>query len=331
MNTLYLSVIAALFAASAAVAHTGQAAVGLEVYAQPQRLVTLPDHRRLNLYCTGAGGPVVFLDGGWESTTASWRKVQPELARHGRVCSYDRAGYGFSDIGPMPRTADALAQDLAAVITASGEKGPYIVVAHSMGSFPARLYATRHPQDVAALILLDPPVEHTQARYEAIRPDAGDAGFVTAAVACSQAVLAGKTPAAGADFCVDAPSPSLPPALNAARDAFEHSPAFQQTALSEIQAFLTTDGDQMAAARRPLGTLPVIVITSGASATDPSFSESQNTALRTLQWDTQNGLAQLSSRPVHRLLPGASHFIPTEHPEAVVAAVTEARTMIARH
>ena len=322
--------IATLAVASGAVAQNAPAPASLDVYARPQRLITLPDHRRINLYCTGSGGPTVFLDGGWESTTASWRKVQPELARTMRVCSYDRAGYGFSDIGSMPRTADALARDLDAVINASGEKGPYIVVAHSMGSFPARLYATRHPQDVAALILLDPPVEHTQARYEAIRPDAGDAGFVTAAVACSQAVLAGKTPEPGADVCVDAPSPSLPPALNAARDAFEHSPAFQQTALSEIQAFLTTDGDQMNAARRPLGALPVIVITSGASATDPSFSESQNRALRELQWDTQDGLAQLSARPIHRLLPGASHFIPSEHPEAVVAAVMEARAMITK-
>lgn len=302
----------------------------LEVYARPHHLVTLPDHRRINLYCTGVGGPTVFLDGGWTSTTASWRKVQPELAKTGRVCSYDRAGYGFSDIGPMPRTADALERDFDAVVAASGEKGPIIVVAHSLGSFPARLYATRHGRNVAALILLDPPVERTQARYEAIHAGASDAGFVTAAVACSEAVIAGAKTVPNTDICLDAPSPALPASLNAARDVFEHSAVYQSTAMSEIQAFLTTSDDQMAASRRPLGNLPVIVITSGESVTDPSFSSDENAALRKLQWDTQDGLAHLSARPVHRLLPGASHFIPSEHPEAVVEAVVDVRAMIER-
>ncbi len=121
-----------------------------------------------------------------------------------------------------------------------------------------------------------------------------------------------------------------PASVNAARDTFRHSAAYQRAAMSEVENVLAADGDQMAAGRRRLGAMPVVVLTSGNSAIDPSFSATENAALRKLQWRTQEGLAQLSDRPVHRLLPNASHFIPAKHPEAVVVAVNEARGMAGR-
>jgi len=81
-------------------------------YLRPHRLVEMGGGRRLNLFCLGAGSPTVILDAGLGDDISSWRKVHARLAARTRVCAYDRAGFGFSDPGPLPRTAEALSDDL---------------------------------------------------------------------------------------------------------------------------------------------------------------------------------------------------------------------------
>src|SRR6478672_4539051 len=81
------------------------------VYAQPGQLVSV-DGFRLNLYCMGSGSPTVVFDSGWGDWAPAWSKVQPEIAKWTRACSYDRAGTGFSDPGPMPRTSVHIAEEL---------------------------------------------------------------------------------------------------------------------------------------------------------------------------------------------------------------------------
>ena len=109
----------------------------------------------LNLNCTGSGSPTVILDTGLGVPAAGWDLVQPEVAKFTRVCSYDRAGYGWSTPGPMPRTSEQIVKELHALLTAAGEKGPYILVAHSFGGFNVRLYTAQYPNDVAGLVLVD--------------------------------------------------------------------------------------------------------------------------------------------------------------------------------
>src|SRR5262249_54543232 len=84
--------------------HTGSAAPGDEVYSRPGTLIPTTG-TRLNFYCMGTGSPTVVFDSGWEDWAPVWTIVQPEVARFTRACSYDRAGAGFSDPGPMPRTS----------------------------------------------------------------------------------------------------------------------------------------------------------------------------------------------------------------------------------
>src|SRR6266446_4740086 len=74
------------------------------LYAHPGKLVKVKGFR-LNLYCMGSGSPTIVFDSGWEDWAPAWSKVQPEVAKWTRACSYDRAGAGFSDPGPMPRTS----------------------------------------------------------------------------------------------------------------------------------------------------------------------------------------------------------------------------------
>lgn len=113
--------------------------------------------RRLRVVRAGVGdGPLVVLEHGAFGCAADWAEVQAQLAAKGiRSLSYDRAGLGFSDPGPGPRDADAIADDLDALLAALGEAGPYVLTGHSMGGLMVRVYAGRHPQATAGLVLVD--------------------------------------------------------------------------------------------------------------------------------------------------------------------------------
>src|SRR5215470_11356745 len=109
----------------------------------------------LNLNCSGQGTPTVVLDSGLGVPAAGWDLVQAEAAKFARVCSYDRAGYGWSSAGPMPRTTGEIVKELHALLEASGEKAPYVLVGHSFGGFNVRVYAGKYPADVAGMVLVD--------------------------------------------------------------------------------------------------------------------------------------------------------------------------------
>lgn len=98
--------------------------------------------------------PVVFEHGCGVSSEV-WALVYPEIARLTQTLVYDRAGYGFSDPGPLPRTSDRCVEDLHRLVERLGIARPFILVGHSLGGFYARLYAERYPEDVAALVLID--------------------------------------------------------------------------------------------------------------------------------------------------------------------------------
>src|SRR5271170_4669415 len=82
---------------------------------------------KLNINCTGEGSPTTILESGLEEPAISWRLVQSEIAKFARVCSYDRAGYGWSDPGPMPRTSTQIAKELHTLLQNAGEKPPYVL------------------------------------------------------------------------------------------------------------------------------------------------------------------------------------------------------------
>ena len=120
----------------------------------PGRLVDVGGHR-LHIWCTGAGEPSVILETGLGGSTVGWGFVQPEVARFTRVCSYDRAGLGYSDPGPSPRTTRRIARELEQLLDRSGIAGPWVLVGASSGGFTARLFASERSERVAGLVLVD--------------------------------------------------------------------------------------------------------------------------------------------------------------------------------
>lgn len=137
-----------------------------------QRLVSIGE-RRLFIDCAGqvAAQPVtVILITGGGGTTKNWAKVQPEIARFVRVCSYDAAGLGNSDKTAQRQSAVEMVEDLHALLEAADEKKPYILAGHSMGGLYARWFTTRYPSEVAGLLLVDSSHEEQAWRLHEIDP-----------------------------------------------------------------------------------------------------------------------------------------------------------------
>lgn len=111
---------------------------------------------RLHLSQQGTGSPAVILESGIAATSLSWSYVQPRVADFTRVCSYDRAGLGFSASCRIPRTPDQFVLELRTLLMRACVPPPFILVGHSFGGLLVRAYASLHPQDVAGILMVDP-------------------------------------------------------------------------------------------------------------------------------------------------------------------------------
>jgi pimeloyl-ACP methyl ester carboxylesterase len=123
----------------------------------PGRLVALGTHR-LHVLESGerSGAPTVLLEAGLMSTILSWSNLQQELSRSFRVVSYDRAGLGWSELGPMPRTSDRIVDELRELLRRAGIAPPYVLVGHSFAGLTMPLFAARFPEEIAGMVLVDP-------------------------------------------------------------------------------------------------------------------------------------------------------------------------------
>jgi pimeloyl-ACP methyl ester carboxylesterase len=312
----------------------GQPDSSLEVYGRPQQLVDIGG-RRLNLFCLGDGSPTVILEGGLGDSTFAWRKVHAELAKTTRVCAYDRAGYGFSDPGPLPRDTAHLADDLAALTEAAPLRPPYVLVGASLGGMIVRLYADSHLREVGGMVLIDPHIEHEERRLTPVSP-----GFLPRIEeeteelrVCLAAVEAG-VPAPGskaATDCVSDPDPEFPAAVNAHFTELSSHPAFYRESLSEQAESFSAGSDQVAASKRSYGDLPLIVLTATKpSSRDPNHRDPEFEARAKVVSAMHDEVAHLSSRGVNRSV-AATHNTMLDAPQLVIGAVNEVVTEERQH
>lgn len=121
-----------------------------------ENIVHLADGRRVRTVVAGeSAGPLVVFEAGMSAPAAEWLAVQRGVSARARTLSYDRSGYGGSDDDPQPRTVARMADDLHAVLTAAGEHGPVVLVAHSWGGPIIRAFVRNHPDRVAGIVLVD--------------------------------------------------------------------------------------------------------------------------------------------------------------------------------
>ena len=279
--------------------------------------------RRMNIYCAGTGSPAVILDAGLGDTTAVWSRVQGPIARHTRVCSYDRAGMGFSDPTTSARDAGAIVRDLHALLRRAGIAPPYVLVGHSLAGLYTRLYADRYPRDVAGLVLIDPVTEDDHALYAktGVRPQLPDA-LQKCATNVADCPL-GTTAKIKASL-IAAGCPQAAPAGCAVSEviAEEHGrQSFWKDELLEVLAE-PTSAAHVRSEQRPYGSLPLIVLSAGHPDTDPGpITPAQQREIWIAQGQVYRRIAALSSRGVHLAVDGAGHAIQIERPSAVISAI----------
>lgn len=257
----------------------------------PGHLVNIGGHR-LHLWCTGDGAPAVILDTGLGGSTPGWGFVQPEVARFTRVCSYDRAGMGYSDPGPSPRTARRIASELAELLARSGIGGPAVLVGASFAGFGVRVFASDYPERAAGLVLVDASHED----------DAHDVPWMARFVPLLSTV--GVLRLFGVSFAQ--PVESLAPSVRPFARATSFRAAGYQAAADEI-IHIRESASEVRSSRRKL-TIPVVVVTGGRGA-DENW--------RRLQRD----LASLSERGCLMIAQRSGHVVSVDQPEVVVDAI----------
>lgn len=263
----------------------------------------------------------------------SWSLVQPELARLTHVCSYDRAGFGWSEAGPLPRTAGRIARELRTLLDRAGIPPPFLLVGHSFGGLVVQVFATTFRADVAGLVLVDPahaedwvqpaPKEQLKidrgirlCRYGAAASRTGLARAVSALVAIGALDLAraavriiSRGGLSREDEGILAPIWKLPPEARRPLRRFWTQPKFFEALGSQIESMCETSAEALASWQEGFGDLPLVTI----SSTDPG-------AYRLRQ---QDALAGRSSRGRHIIAAHSGHWIPLDEPEIVVNVVRE--------
>jgi pimeloyl-ACP methyl ester carboxylesterase len=257
----------------------------------PGQLVDVGGHR-LHVWCTGSGTPQVILETGLGGSTVGWGFVQPAVAQFTRVCSYDRAGLGYSDPGPSPRTAGRMADELAALLDRSGTGGPLVLVGASSGGFSVRIFASRHPARVSGLVLVDASHEDQIHEVPSIAP------FVPLFASLGAFRLLGVSFSASPEL--------LAPEVRAYARATRFRASGYRTAANEIMNMQAT-ANEVRAGRRRL-TIPVVVVT-GARGADRTWM------------DLQRDQIGLSERGCQIVAEQSSHVVPIDQPEVVVEAI----------
>ncbi len=296
----------------------------MDQYARPQQLVPVGRHRRLNFLVMGQAEPTVVLAAGYLGGTLDWGLVQPYVARSAHVVSFDTPGLGFSDPAAGPRTSTAIVRDLRIALAAADIAPPYVLVGHSAGGLRMHLFAAFHPDEVAGLVMVDSVTADFDRRVP------GTSRAMAEERAIFRRMLgkarAGTLTPEDPDYTARAglPRAGLSPAVNQALHEMWTRPSYLSTAIREGLGLASPDAGEIEADRRPLGDLPLVVL-SAARGAHESFIDSEADARAWLQMHDE--IAALSSRSVRRTI-DCGHNIPVEHPRAVVEAIEQVLAVV---
>jgi pimeloyl-ACP methyl ester carboxylesterase len=289
-----------------------------ESYPPPGRLIDI-GRRKLHLYCTGQGTPTVILMAGGGAFSIDWALVQPRVAESTRACSYDRAGLGWSGPGPEDNVVEENVSDLHAVLQASGEPGPYVLVGASIAGIYIQAYQRAFPADVAALVFTN---SSNRIGFK-VKDKVGLIWELTEAEIRSGYPLPPSATKGPAPTREDDPFDKLPPDLQKVRlwldvrlwEESDPSKAVPEDLLSWRKEFLTEFDATDAGKKPPLGALPVVVV-----ASDPAAPESA----RGSRDEAGPRLDYLSSNTVHITAAGSGHEIHLYQPDRVIQGVLQA-------
>ena len=322
---LTIRTLTALMLSCAGFATAAQPNPDLDVYARAGKRVDIGQSRHLNLRCSGAGQPTVVLESGAVADSFDWFKVQPKIAAFTRVCSYDRAGYGFSDGGASKNYIEGSADDLHALVFASHIATPVVLVGHSLGSDIVREYTTKFSKDVAALVLVDPPAQDIQGVPDKQRQERNEANAGRTAMleACKKgaAKLGSSNSPPELKSCLRPPNPDYSARLNSARRTTKTKSAFWDSVAYALDAGGQLDSRPVPATETH-GAIPLLILQPDAPFDDAPPADRE--MLERARQRTQKLIAATSTRSQIIPVAHSSHDVQFDRPDAVIDAVRRA-------
>jgi pimeloyl-ACP methyl ester carboxylesterase len=264
----------------------------------------------------------VILDAGAGDPGYAWAEIQPEIAKFTQACWFDRAGDGWSDPGPFPRTSATMSADLHELLHRAGIPAPYVLVGHSLGGLNVRVYNGRYPTDVAGAVLVDAAHEDEPKRAPPFM-----LGHTAPRYLWHPIWIAGQTARVLGIIRLLTPREPLPsdPAQRT-REQMVRALRQQPKAIAGLFDASLPEGYAQAAAAGGFGDRPLIVLTAGKVDTSahPTEEDRQFVAYRQV-WmhEIQPKLARLSTHGRQIILAQSGHRIPQEAPEAVVVAARD--------
>jgi pimeloyl-ACP methyl ester carboxylesterase len=278
----------------------------------PGRLVNV-DGYQMHLVCTGAGTPTVVLESGLGDAWLPWYKVQPAISKVTQVCSYDRAGLGFSDPRPEKPDSRNIAHNLRALLAAAGVNPPYVLVGHSIGGIHVRVYQHLYPADAVGIVLVDSSHPDQEQR---LPPEIKkfESRFYL------EAELLGLTMPLGLPRLTGACGRGSPE-IAAMQRTIECRWQTVKAAEAELRAFSASADEGRETGS--LGTLPLVVLSHDPNkgAAPGMIPADVGRRLEDAWVQMQEELAHLSTNGSRIVATGSTHYVQLDRPDLVIAAV----------
>ena len=281
----------------------------------PGQMVNV-DGRGMHIYCTGEGSPTVILAAGLDDFSIFWSQVQPEIAKVTRICSYDRAGLGWSEPGSSPRTSGMMVDELHALLINAKVDPPYVLVGHSFGGALMRLYAHNYPDEVAGMVLVDAAPDELFVRVPSWRNAIeGKLGLYRTLAPLSSFGLLAFTPGS-------IPNRGMPEDVLAQYRAIAVSTDYFRTGVAENEAF-ESNLTEVRNANVSLRDMPLILISRGYWDAMSGFSEIENQQAWQAWNEMQSEMLSLSSNSRQIVAIESEHNIQLQQPKLIVDAILE--------
>jgi len=296
------------------------------------KLIDVGGHR-LHINCEGKGNPTVVMEAGAGDFSFDWSLVEPTVAKFSRVCTYDRAGYAWSEPGPTPRTLRQIVYELHTGLANGKIKGPYVMVGHSLGGLIVRQFAARYPAEVVGIILVDSASEdqlvgitdpetkkgkvvrwRTLSKNRKIPPVQETMSAVSDVSKHSDSNLQSVTvPKPGFPF------DQLSPKNQFLREWAKSRPAFIPARISEFD-YIADEIAAMFAEGKKLGDIPLIVI-AREHTTAPGSDDADIKMLDEEYQQRKVFLTSLSTNSKLLISKGKDHHIQLDDPKTVTDAI----------
>ena len=266
----------------------------------PGRLVDVDGHR-MHIYCEGRGLPSIIFDSGTGGFSLEWTEVQKVLSRKTRVCSYDRAGYGWSEMGPLPRTSDRITRELHTLLGKAGVIGPYILAGHSFGGYTAQLFAKNYPEETAGLVLIDS--SHPE---QIVRMPAREKSQPRPRMPKARSYTVTR----------HIPHPNYPDEMTIVANRIMGSWSHTMTWREEMTGFSLSAKQVLLS--KPMPAVPVVVLTRGIRVWP---NNDYGNEMERVWMELQDELSQLSDNSVHLIAERSGHMIHLDQPGIVINAI----------